>query len=272
MKTKPSFSTLACPAWTVAQIVEHASQWNYAGIEFRVVLGELDLWKLPAFHGTGMVETRRMLADRGLALPCMQASARFDSPDPALRKKNLENAERIAELAHELHAPAIRVFGDRVQPGCTYADTLNWLAESLLDLQRKLHSANVAVWLETHGDFSPAQNVAQLLKQTGDKIQIIWDPANALEEFGESPQASEAAFGSAIRHVHLKDFRAKDTGFEYTLMGEGEMPLDQVEGVLERLDYDGYISFEWEKQWHPELVGPEVALPHFAAWWQEHWL
>ncbi len=273
MKSKPSFTTLACPSWTVNEIIQHASQWNYAGIEFRVVLGELDLWKLPAFHGSGLFETRHALADRGLALPCIQSSARFDSPGHAERQKNLDNAERIAELAHELNAPAIRVFGDRVQLGCTHAQTSNQLAESLLELQQKLHPASIAVWLETHGDFSQAHNVAEILKKTNHKIQVIWDPANALEEFGESPTASETAFGSAIRHVHLKDFRAKKSGgYEYTLMGEGEMPLDQVQSVLERLDYQGFISFEWEKQWHPELVGPEIALPHFANWWQEQWL
>jgi fatty-acyl-CoA synthase len=30
--------------------------------------------------------------------------------------------------------------------------------------------------------------------------------------------------------------------------------------------YDGYVSVEWEKRWHPELAEPEIALPQHIAW------
>jgi len=29
------------------------------------------------------------------------------------------------------------------------------------------------------------------------------------------------------------------------------------------LNYDGFVSFEWEKYWHPEIEAPGVALPDF---------
>ena len=273
MTWETSFSTLACPAWSVDEIIGRASQWGYDGIEFRVVLGELDLWKLSAFQGSGLAETRRALVDHGLILPCVQSSARFDSPDPRVRRENLDNAEQIAELAARLGSPAVRVFGDRVQPGCTFDDTAGWIAESLVLLREKLRPANIAVWLETHGNFATAQAVAEVIAKTEDDVQIIWDPANALEEFGESPLQAGTTFGSSIRHVHLKDFRVnRENGYEYTLMGEGEMPLDEVRSVLVELNYNGFISFEWEKHWHPELANPEVALPHFARWVREIWL
>jgi len=28
--------------------------------------------------------------------------------------------------------------------------------------------------------------------------------------------------------------------------------------------YQGYLSVEWEKKWHPEIPEPEVALPQHA--------
>ena len=272
MNPKLSFSTLACPKWSVDQIITNASRLGYDGIEFRVVMGELDLWKLPAFHGAGLIETRQALADQGLRLPCIGASAHFDSPDAQERKKNLDNAVRIAELAASLGCPAVRVFGDRVQEGCSYEDTMQWITESLLTLTEKLETENVSVWLETHGDFSTAQDVADILTKTKQAIGIIWDPANACEEFGESPAGSGIAFGSSIRHVHMKDFREKaEGGYEYTLMGEGEMPLDEVKAVLEQLNYQGFLSVEWEKHWHPTLAEPEVALPQFVHWYRKNW-
>jgi sugar phosphate isomerase/epimerase len=50
------------------------------------------------------------------------------------------------------------------------------------------------------------------------------------------------------------------------LLGEGEIPVRQQLEVLRRVGYGGYISFEWEKKWHPELPEAEVALPLGMAW------
>ena len=36
-----------------------------------------------------------------------------------------------------------------------------------------------------------------------------------------------------------------------------------------QIKYDGFISFEWEKKWHPEIADPEIALPHFTRWFRE---
>lgn len=269
MSARFAFSTLACPRWNAAEIIAAAARWGYAGIEFRVVAGETDLWKLPAFHGAGLLETRRALNDAGLALPCLDTSAQFHFPDPEERRRNLDLALRMAELAAALGAPAIRVFGDRVQPGRTHDETAAWIAESLLTLEAKL--SGVAVWLETHGDFARTSDLAAILSRTGDRIPLIWDPANALLEFGEAPGEGGAALSGRIRHVHLKDFRRNKDGWEFALPGEGEMPFGELHSVLQQQNYDGFFSFEWEKHWHPALAEPEVSLPHFAQWFRNNW-
>jgi len=53
-----------------------------------------------------------------------------------------------------------------------------------------------------------------------------------------------------------------------TYSGEGEFPFDTMFASLAAVDFDGFVSFEWEKHWHPELAGPEIALPHFIKWWK----
>jgi sugar phosphate isomerase/epimerase len=49
------------------------------------------------------------------------------------------------------------------------------------------------------------------------------------------------------------------------LAGRGLVPFERVVAALRKLDYRGYVSFEFEKYWHPEIEGPEVSLPDFAA-------
>ena len=72
-----------------------------------------------------------------------------------------------------------------------------------------------------------------------------------------------------LRHVHLKDLKRQCRGTaNYVLTGEGEFPFDTMFAALEGVRYEGFLSFEWEKHWHPELAPPEVALPHFMEWWK----
>ena len=47
------------------------------------------------------------------------------------------------------------------------------------------------------------------------------------------------------------------------LAGAGDVSFAETLAVIEELNYDGYVSFEWEKYWHPEIEEPEVALPDF---------
>jgi sugar phosphate isomerase/epimerase len=47
------------------------------------------------------------------------------------------------------------------------------------------------------------------------------------------------------------------------LAGEGKVSFEEPLNAIAKLDYTGYVSFEWEKYWHPEIEDPEVALPNF---------
>jgi sugar phosphate isomerase/epimerase len=55
------------------------------------------------------------------------------------------------------------------------------------------------------------------------------------------------------------------------LTGEGAFPLPELKGALQDLQYDRFLSFEWEKKWHPEIADAEIALPHFARWFRKNY-
>ncbi len=267
---KISFSTLACPGWSMPQIIKIAADTGYDGIELRFVEGQDSLWKLAAFSGTGLAETKRALSGSGLAISCVDTSCRFHFPDATERARWVEEGERMAALASDLGAPGIRVFGDTIQPGANRASTRSWIAEGIRHLSER--SARVEVWLESHGDFSSAEETAAILdeaiaKNTG----VLWDPVNSYVEDGKRPQDQARVLGGRVRHVHVKDLRRDGERWRYVLTGEGEFPLAELKRALRDLHYDGFISFEWEKRWHPEIEEPEVALPHFVKWFREGW-
>ena len=269
---KLSFSTLACPGWNLARVIDVAGRLGYDGIELRFLDGDDALWSRPELLPSGLPETRARLTEAGLHVSCVDSRSFFHHPDAGAREVALDEARRIADVAAALGAPGIRVFGDRVQKGADLDSTRGFVAASIAALRDHAWPAWVEVWLETHGDFATGAATRAVLDQAGGSgLGAIWDPANAFSEFGEEPEAGARALGNAIRHVHLKDMKkppkpAEPLPWTPVLPGRGEFPAERLMAHLRATGYDRFVSFEWEKKWHPEIEEPEVALPHFVRW------
>lgn len=254
------------------QIIAMAVSHGYDGIELRFVQGEDSLWKLPLFSGKELAFTKRSLAEHALTISCVDTSCRFHSPDATERTRWITEGRRMADLAAELGAPGLRVFGDTIQPGEDRASTQNWIAESIRELAESIAATGVEIWIENHGDFAGASETAAILEQVGSsKTGVVWDPANSFVATGEQPANGAAQLGVAIRHVHIKDLRRDGDGVKYILIGEGDFPLLELKAALQDLNYDRFVSFEWEKKWHPEIADADIALPHFARWFRKNY-
>jgi sugar phosphate isomerase/epimerase len=268
---KMSFSTLACPTWTLPQVIEIAVSSGYDGVELRFLEGEDSLWKLPALQGSALAVAKRMIFDNGLSIACVGTSCRFHSPDRSERERRIEEGKRMAELAAALGSPGIRVFGDKIQPGADRDSTRNWIAEGIRCLAHETKRNGVEVWLETHGDFATSTETMQIIEQADSpNVGVVWDPANCFTDGAEDPREAAPAFGTALRHVHLRDLKSHDGVWEPELTGSGTFPLREILAKLNTIGYKRFVSFEWEKKWRPELAEPEVAIPQFAQWFRQN--
>ncbi len=195
----------------------------------------------------------------------MDTSCTFDSADDAERRRQVELAGRHCELAAALGAPLVRVFPDLVPDGSTREETRDRIGDSLREVAG-LAPPGVRVGLETHGDFARGRLTADIVRRAGHpNLCIIWDAANTFAS-GEEVEESARAVAPFLAHVHLRD--ARPVGKEHwtpVLAGRGLVPFGRVVAALAGLDYRGYVSFEFEKYWHPQIEEPEVSLPDFAA-------
>jgi sugar phosphate isomerase/epimerase len=266
-----SFSTLGCPAWSLPAVIDAAGRLGYDGVELRFLEGDDALWARPELTGAGLRDSLARLRDAGLEVSCVDTRSFFHHPEPAAREAALDEAVRSIELAARLGASGIRVFGDCVQPGQDAETTRGWIADALARLGEAARPHGVEVWIESHGDFAAAPDTVRVLPaDRAAGVGVLWDPANAFET-GEAPADGLAVLGDRVRHVHLKDVAretAKDgrRGWVPRLPGRGEFAPERVLAALRAHGYDRWVSFEWEKRWHPGLEEPEVALPHFVRW------
>jgi sugar phosphate isomerase/epimerase len=261
---KLAFSTLGCPNWELEQIAATAQRLGYDGVELRAVAGSLNLLERPEFKSTKMNETRALFAGKNLEICCVDTSCTFHSPSRAERSVQVESAVRYGELAAELGAPSIRVFPDKIQPGATRAETRDYIVESLRQVAERLPD-EVCVVLETHGDFARTATTVEIISLVDHpRVKLIWDVANSVAA-GDSIAGAGQTVQRFLSHVHLRDARPAATSESWlpVLAGAGKVSFAETLAVIQELDYGGYVSFEWEKFWHPEIEEPEVALPDF---------
>jgi sugar phosphate isomerase/epimerase len=262
---KLAFSTLGCPNWNLIEVVQAARAYGYQAIELRALGGSLDLLRRPELQPREVEITSSWLSDHGATICCVDTSCSFDAVDEAERRKQVQIAVRHCELAAALGAPLIRVFPDKIPAGATRAETRDRIAQSLREVA-EVAPRSVRVGVETHGDFASGPATAEIAALAGHpNVAIIWDAANTFAS-GEGVEESARAVAPYLAHVHLRD--ARPEGKEHwtpVLAGRGRVPLRSVVEALRALNYEGHISFEWEKYWHPEIEEPEVAIPDFAA-------
>jgi fatty-acyl-CoA synthase len=226
-------------------MLEAVHEYGYDGLELRLLGGEpIDVLSLD-------VGTRRAvgtaLARAAVPLVCLDTSIELGRPFG-------RELPAAVELACEWGAPAIRVFGGAWEE-------LDDIARRLEPVLGRAAELGVTVGLETHDSFASASLVGELLQRVGSaSFAAIWDVHHSYR-VGESPADVLRALGVRIHLVHVKDARRHDEEWELVALGEGDVPVRESLAALGAAGYEGWLTVEWEKRWHPELAEPEVALP-----------
>jgi sugar phosphate isomerase/epimerase len=206
---------------------------------------------------------KRTLARSGLPAVAVDTSIQLtgEHPGPELRQ--------FLELASDWEAPLVRVFGGPL-PGDGPARRAQ-LAAAARVLEAAAPAAErlgVAIGVETHDAFSASAVVAELLALVDSAaVGAVWDSHHP-HRVGERAADVWANIGRRLLLAQVKDAQPapeREDGWQLVLLGEGEVPVREMLALLSAGDYQGWVSVEWEKRWHPEIAEPEVALPQHLA-------
>ena len=259
------FSTLGCPTWPWARILDFAAEHQFASIELRGIQTNMDLTKVPELAPERIGDARKQLAARGLSVSCLGASANMHDMDPAKHAAQLDEARRFIDLAQALGAPYVRVFGNEYVKDVPRAEMLAHIAGALRSLGDYARPKNVTVVIESHGDFIDSPALLEILqKADSPNVALLWDAHHTFVSGKEQPEDTVRQLGRYIRHTHLKDSVAAGNDRRYVLTGTGDVPVQRQISALATIGYRGFYSFEWEKRWQPAIEAPEIAIAQYA--------
>ncbi|NSW52991.1 MAG: sugar phosphate isomerase/epimerase [Anaerolineae bacterium] len=267
---KLSYTTLACPDWNLQTICRMAVNYGYDGIDFRGYLEEIDITRLPLFHGQ---DAPRMIREHGLLVSGVSSSIKICDADS--RTAALEEARRTIDVCHNLQARHVRIFGGGDSAHLSKAQLAETGRETMAAILA-LDGAQELSWnFETHDAWVAASDCRLLLDAIPfPSFNLLWDLGNNFMFTAETAEDLWAQAGKRLAYTHIKDAKRVTGGgdansWQYVLPGEGELPLAEAVHSLQAAGFAGWYVLEHEKRWHPNLDSPELVIPAYARWMRE---
>ena len=251
---KYSFMSFSCPELSLGEMLSLAKRLGYDGLEPRISREHAHGIEFDA-NATARRDARKQSADAGVAMGCIATSCRY--ADPATREKSVEDTLKSIDLAGDVGAPCIRVFGGPLAEGVSREDAIGLLVESMRAVADHAKQRGVTVCMETHDDWCDPTHLAEVMKRVDHPaIAVNWDIMHPVRTAGWTIEDSYRVLKPWVRHLHVHD------GDKTSLkpIGEGIVDHRRAIELIKADGYDGFISGEWIG-WEPY----ETHLPRELA-------
>ena len=253
-------STLGCHELNLAEICALAERHDINVLEIRSLEDRQDLPQYLDESYSSADEIQQVLDANQQRIVALNSGFKLIGAEAPEREELLD----FVRWAEALKIPYVRVFGGGSMDEPLTTEGLD-LAGANLQWWKELRTQNgwnTKIALETHSGFSSTDRCLQLQEHAGIPLDIIWDTHHTWKQ-GESPQYTWDLMAPLVRHVHIKDSISVPSArhpYTYVLPGAGEFPAHEVLELLTKDQYDGIVSLEWERKWHPYMDELDEAL------------
>ena len=258
---KFSFSTKGWHDVSFDEFTSVAQELKFEGIELHNIHGSMFTDKDGAFYDYTSAATVRRLFEMKLSIPCIDAICNPGDDDGF--DYAVEEISKCIDIAHNIKTPYVRVKTDKNAK----AENINRVISSVLESAEK---AGVTILLETTGIFSDTALLHEMLNSfASDSVAALWDMHSPYFDNNEDAEQTVKNLGAYIRHVHIKDATVDNGEISFCLIGEGQLPIADAMLALRSINYDGFISLEWNPEWCPELDSMEIIFSHFINYMRQ---
>ncbi len=223
---KIAFSTLGCPDFSWSEIYSMAKDLGYDGIEIRGLGNDIFAVSAQPFKPEQRSRTVAKLREINLEIPCLSSGASLC--DPEKKNEALNEIREYISLAYEIGTPFIRILADSSAEVKGEVDD-DAVYDMLYTLAPEAEAAGVTLLCETNGVYADTKRLKALLDRVNSPaVAALWDLQHPYRNFGESAEETISNLGSYIRYCHIKDSALVGGRLVYRMMGEGDMPLEDM--------------------------------------------
>ena len=235
--------------WDLETIITNLEAAGYAAVELRT--GHPHGVE-PSLDAAGRARVLSRFRRSKVRLLSLGSTCEFESPDPAVRRHNVDVAKQFIELAHDTGALGVKVRPNGLPKGIPADTTFSNIAASLREVAEYGLGRGVEIWMEVHGRDTqlPASAAAIMKKTAHQSAGLCWN-SNPTDIVNGSIRPSFDLLRPWIRNCHLHDFT-------------DPYPYRELFTLLRQSGYDRYTLCE-----SPESKEPERFLRYYKALWTE---
>jgi len=254
---KIAFSTLACPDMPLDHVATLAAKCGYLGVDMRSFIEESDrLASDPMSLDAARVDS--IFDDAGVIPLCLSTGVRYDTQiDPPLigrvwvnEESGVPETKAFVDLADQAGVKFVRVYGCELHSTEPRTWGMRRVTERLALAAQTCRNTDVRLLIENAGSFSTAAALGDLIKRVNSQWLGASYNVQAGVNAGACPISEIQELGDSLRVVRVMD--ADDDGNPVEL-GKGVYPLDKLFSTLQRMNYDGWIVYEYPKHWCSDL-------------------
>lgn len=223
-------------------------------------------------EGYTNAEMKRMVEDCGLVVSCTIGGANLTTDDPVERARSVGEIRRVLDAAVELASKTVLVTpGARAEDQDAQEARRN-VAAGLAEVLPDAKAAGVTVTIEDYGSplaaYQTSDECIECCEFAGPELMMTYDSGNMVLG-DEDPVAFLRAVAHRMAHAHAKDWEVLPPDADYgltarsgrkyvgTTVGQGVLDYPAIIATLKSLDYEGFLSFEYEGREDPVAAARE---------------
>ena len=255
---KLSFSTYSWDNRSWAEICNSAKNYKFDGVEIDDIFKPSLAGQNRALNEKNLFVTRDRLNDQKLKISVINYV--YDL------KINIKTTiDEISEILNICHIIKCNYVCVCVKNDADKNKSIENLDTCIKQLLPKCDELDVSILLETSGIFYDTKKLKKYLNQfSSDRLLACWNINSTYFESGESCEATIKNLGAYVKHVKISDAKKINDKLTFTLIGDGDLPIDNLILALSSIDYDEYISLVWNNKWIEEIQNEEIILCHYT--------
>ena len=239
------FSTKNVARASFLDLCRFADEYGFAGFEIYDALKERTQHADSILRRDRAADAGRKLLNRGLSISALRYP------------HSLETAEADADTLRKYVDMAAAAGVEYVIVRAETPVSFDILQSKLDEAIRRAEKTGVEILFETVGHLASTENIIEIINHfSSAAIGASWNVRGTYFGAGESTETTIKTLGAYIKYVRLGDMKNGRT----VLIGEGDLPVEQLMRALSSLNYDGYICAAWNEEIHDA----DIVLTHFV--------
>lgn len=255
LKFKLGLVTYNVPArWDLATILRVCKEVGVGAVECRTTHKH---GVEPSLSKSQRQDVKKRFADAGVVFWGCGSVCEFQSTDPAVVRKNVEECKRFVDLVRDIGGHGVKVRPNGMPKGADPQKTFEQIGTALKDCGKAAADAGIEIWVEVHGAVTQVpRNMRVIMETCGHPaVGVTWN-SNAADVENGSVKASFELLKPFIKSCHINDL---------TNDAAGKYPYRELFRMFRETGYDRYTLCEVGKSYDVD-AGTEFLKGYKKLW------